>query len=106
LSSAKRVADTGVAIYFIRKGKQMCIHCDRWDRVEDNIHAIAKTIEAMRGIERWGTGDMVDATFTGVLAISAPDDWRTVLGHPTTLEQAEAAYRKAARSAPGHWRHR
>lgn len=56
--------DTGVAVYFERNGKQMCFACDRWDRVKDNIRAIQKTIEAMRGIERWGTGEMMDRAFS------------------------------------------
>lgn len=99
LASAKRVDDPAAAAYFTHKGKQMCFACDRWDRIEDNIYAISKTIEAMRGIDRWGTGDMLDAAFSGFIAIPPPDDWRTALGHPETLDQAEAAYRARARVA-------
>ena len=82
LASAKRVEDMGVAIYFTYKDKQTCFACDRWDRVEDNIYAVAKTIEAMRGIARWGTGDMLDAAFTGFTAIRGPGPthWRETLG--------------------------
>ncbi len=59
------VEDPGVAIYFEYQGTQHCIPCDRWDVVYDNIHAVGKTIEAMRGIERWGTFEMMKATFQG-----------------------------------------
>jgi hypothetical protein len=38
----------------------MCLACDRWDKVQDNIYAIAMTIEPLRGIERWGSGSMVE----------------------------------------------
>lgn len=99
LASAKRVDDVGVAVYFTRKGKKGCFACDRWDKVEDNIHSIAKTIEAIRGIERWGTGDMVEAALVGFALLSSPDDWRSELGHPTTREEAEAAYRQRSRTA-------
>src|SRR5262245_50062489 len=43
--------DRGAAVYFTHKGRQMCFACDRWDKVEDNLHAVSKTIEALRGIE-------------------------------------------------------
>lgn len=98
LASAKRVEDVGAAVYFMFCDRQMCFACDRWDRVEDNIHAIGKTIEALRGIDRWGTGDMLDAAFSGFVALPPPE-WRDVLGNPQTLDQAEAAYRVRARAA-------
>ena len=46
-------ADKGVAVYFDYRKRPMCFACDRWARIGDNIYAIAKTIEALRGIERW-----------------------------------------------------
>jgi len=61
----QKVEDTGVAIYFEYEGKQHCIPCDRWDKTGDNIHAVGKTISAIRGIERWGTHEMMKATFQG-----------------------------------------
>jgi hypothetical protein len=73
--------------------------CDQWDKVEDNILAIAKAIEAIRGIERWGTGDMVEAAFAGFVFLPSPDDWRSELGHPKTRAEAEAAYRQRSRTA-------
>lgn len=99
LASAKRVEDTGAAVYFLYKGKQTCFACDRWDKVEDNIYAIAKTIDAMRGIARWGTGDMLAAAFTGFTALPPPGNWRTVLGNPTSIEELDKNYRVLARLA-------
>lgn len=101
LASAKRVDDPGVAVYFTYKGKQTCFACDRWDKVEDNIWAVAKTINAMRGIARWGTGDMLDAAFTGFTALPPPaTGWRQVLDlNGGGIEQAEAKYRELARRA-------
>jgi hypothetical protein len=75
--------DPGVAVYFNYRKKQMCFACDRWAKVDDNMHAIALTIEALRGISRWGTGDMMEAAFTGFAALPAPvaggKPWRQVL---------------------------
>lgn len=42
--------DPGVAVYFMWQGKQMTFACDRWDKVKDNVRAIGKTIEALRGV--------------------------------------------------------
>lgn len=67
----QRIMDTGVAVYFNRQGQQQCIACDRWNTIRDNIQAIRKTVEALRGIERWGTGEMVDAAFQGFTALPA-----------------------------------
>lgn len=76
--------DSGVAVYFTYKKKSMCFACDRWAKVDDNMHAIALTIEALRGVSRWGTGDMMEAAFTGFTALPAPitgqKPWREVLG--------------------------
>jgi len=103
LAAAKRVDDVGVAVYFLYKGKQTCFACDRWDRVEDNIYAIAKTIDAMRGISRWGTGDMLDAAFNGFTALPPPssptENWRMVLGNATSVEELDKNYRAQARLA-------
>jgi hypothetical protein len=96
----RRVDDPGVAVYFRRKGADVCFACDRWDTVADNMRAIEKTIEALRGIARWGTGDMMEAAFRGFEALPAPS-WRDDLGlgPDATIEDAETSYRKRARSA-------
>ncbi len=70
LAGQRTPDDPGVAVYFLDKnGKQKCVACDRWNKVEDNIQSIRKTIEALRGIDRWGTGDMVEAAFSGFTAL-------------------------------------
>lgn len=90
--------DKGVAVYFSLKGRDMAFCCDRWDRVGDNIHAIALTIAALRGISRWGTGDMMAAAFTGYAALPPPASlpWRMVLGvkATATLAEVEMAYKR------------
>ena len=80
-------ADPAVAVYFQWRDRHMCFACDKWDRVKDNIQAVRKTIEALRGIERWGSGDMMAAAFSGFEALPSPnqiDHWRSILDCPNT----------------------
>jgi hypothetical protein len=103
LANQRQPEDVGVAVYFEHKGKQVCFACDRWKRIEDNMQAISKTIEALRGVARWGTGDMMEAAFKGFAALEAPDaskSWRAVMGfapgEPVDAETLKARYRKLA----------
>lgn len=89
--------DPGVAVYFTYQKRPMCFACDRWDEVGDNLRAIAKTIEALRGIARWGTGDMIQQAFTGFTALPVPESWWQVLGlkGPNVTEaEIKSAYRR------------
>jgi hypothetical protein len=72
--------DAGVAIYFEYKKHPYCFACDKYKCVWENMVAIRKTIEAIRGIERWGASDMMEKAFQGFVAIEASrDDWWVVL---------------------------
>lgn len=102
--AGQRVDDTGAAVYFMHKGRWVAFACDRWDRLACNIHAIAKTIEALRGIARWGTGDMLDVAIQGFVALPPPAPkrkWWDVLGvQPgAPIEVIEASYRALAKKA-------
>ena len=61
--------DKGVAIYFQYRKESIVICCDKWNKIEHNLWACAKTIEAMRGIERWGVSDFLKRSFTGFTAL-------------------------------------
>jgi hypothetical protein len=96
--------DPGVAVYFHIDGVPHCLPCDRWDRVEDNVAAVAKHIEATRGQLRWGVGD-VRAAFAGFRALPAKGETSTAVGAwwqvlqvaaDAPLEVAKAAYRALA----------
>ncbi len=76
-----RPEDCGVVAYFNWNQKQLAVPCDRWSSVEANVQAIALTIEAMRGMERWGAKHMIEAMFTGFkLLPSSNKKWNEVLG--------------------------
>lgn len=87
-ASQRTPADQGVAVYFNLNGRSQCFPCDRWTTIEHNLWAIAKSIEALRGLERWGAKTMVDAAFRGFQALPAPDGspmigrppWNVILG--------------------------
>lgn len=97
----RRAVDTGVAVYFTRKGRSVVLACDQFDQLHDNMRAIGKTIEAMRGIERWGASDMLDRAFTGFEALPAPEQWWQVLGLVQGADRAaiDTAYRRLALQA-------
>jgi hypothetical protein len=67
------VTDPGFAVYFERKGRQQCFALDKYTSIDDNIHAIELTIAALRGIERWGGAEMMDAAFSGFQALPSPE---------------------------------
>lgn len=96
----KEPDEKGVAIYFQYKEKSMCFACDRWNKIADNIQAVRKTIEAIRGIERWGGGTMMEEAFRGFEALPPPSKnkwWDTLGVNPyATAEEIKAAYRKKA----------
>lgn len=92
--------DPGVALYFCLAGKDTALACDKWDRVADNIVAIAKHIEALRGIERWGVGTREQA-FAGYQALPPPEQWWQVLdvSPSATPTEIDAAWREKMRGA-------
>lgn len=105
-AARRRMDDPGVAVYFELKGRPQVFACDKWETIPENIRAICKTIEALRGIERWGSGDMMERAFTGFAALpppitNLPRPWWDVLKvTPTTpLAAIEAQYRGLAKEA-------
>lgn len=93
-------SDPGVALYFKLKGRDTALACDRWVRVADNITALAKHIEAIRGMERWGVGT-VEQVFTGYQALPSPEQWWDVLGvdSDAAADLIERRYRLLAQTA-------
>jgi hypothetical protein len=100
-SGQKAPTDPGVSVYWNARGQknQRCIAIDRYDRVQDNLAAIAATLNAMRAIERHGGAEILDRAFTGFAALPAAEQpWQT-LGLETsrpTRAQIDDAYRRLA----------
>lgn len=67
---AANPVDPGAAVYFRVKGQPRVLACDKWDRLADNLAALAKHVEAIRGQVRWGVGS-IEQAFGGYLALSA-----------------------------------
>lgn len=108
-SNQRMPEDNGVAVWWKVKGEQRVIALDKYTKIEDNLHAIGKTLEAMRGIERWGGGEILNRTFTGFTALPSPDQvsaesWRQILDYyGDSIAVARDKYRQARKAAhPDH----
>jgi len=93
-ASSKVGGEVGVAVWFVLDGQERVNACDQYTTIAENMLAIAKTIEAIRGMARWGSSQLVSRAFAGftalppgsgeqVGAVPAPPrkrPWREVLG--------------------------
>lgn len=100
-ANQKQPADPGVALYFIFANKPRVVACDKWLTVEDNLWAIVKHIEALRGQERWGCGSL-ERAFAGYTAIPEKTgglSWWETLGvaFNASEEQVKDAYHAKAK---------
>lgn len=104
--------DPGVAVYWRlpKGGKTQSMAIDIYDRVADNIAAVALTLAYMRGIERHGGAEILERIFLGFQALPPPINagrpWWQVLeisqnGEPSSvsLDDAMDAYRRLAKTA-------
>lgn len=114
-SSQRKPKDVGVAVYFVRKNKDFCIACDKYDDVRSNMRAIGLALEGLRAVERAGVTELLDRAFQGFARLPAaivpvaPPDFRKVLcldkNWPWDLTEDEAHedlmmnYKVAAKSA-------
>ncbi len=103
LATGREPMDPGVAVWWVSKaGKEMVVACDRWDRFGANLQAINLTLEALRGLERWGSSTLVEKAFAGFAALPPGESgtpeaqlesmsWREVLGGswPEDIESAD-----------------
>jgi hypothetical protein len=96
-ASASNPSDPGAAVYFQLSGQPRVLATDRWDRLADNMAAIAGHIEAIRRIDRYGVGSMEQA-FAGYRQLSAIGErkpWYVVMGFrepPKDPASARAKY--------------
>ena len=112
-ASRREPDDTGVAVYFQRMpgSETVCLACDKFIHVWENMRALGKTLEAMRGIERWGSTELLNRAFVGFTALPSPDAkttppptprlWFEVLdvSPSAPVDVISAAYKAKARMA-------
>lgn len=103
-STQRDPSDPGIAVYWTQKrgSAPRCMAIDRYDRVADNLAAVAATLDAMRAIERHGGAEILNRAFTGFTAIEDQSKpWHVVLGVPAhaSTENVRRAYRRARSSA-------
>lgn len=98
--------DPGVAVYFRWDGIDCCIAVDLYSKVEDNLQAIARVLDAERTKLRHGGLNIVRAAFRGYAALPPPTSnpeiakpWWAVLGFSSrpSLDAAEIRYRDLAK---------
>ncbi len=100
-SDQARPSDPGAAVYFEDNNRRRCIAIDQYAAVEDNLAAIAATLDAMRAIERHGGAEILERAFTGFTALPAPGaarEWWEVLGVARTAstDEINSAHRRLA----------
>lgn len=66
--------DPGVAVYFHLRGHQRVFACDTWSSYFSNLQAINKTIQALRGVERWSTSEMLTRVYDGFKVMPVGED--------------------------------
>lgn len=98
----KEPANPGVALYW-KKGKDAqhkVIAVDLYDRIADNLAAIAATLDAMRAIERHGGAMILERAFLGFQCLPMPNTWRSCFAYSDdatpTIDEVKKVYRKKA----------
>ena len=101
-SGEREPDDPGTAVYWRTRDRDQVIAIDLYDRVADNLAAIAATLEAMRAIERHGGAQILERAFTGFVALPQASNWRTALDLPPdvrNLNVVEDKYRRLVSAA-------
>lgn len=98
-STYTKPADVGVAVYFTVDNKAMALCCDKWNTVEANLRALVMSVDAMRGLDRWGVSEIMNRAFMGFKALpekAASFPWWEILGlsRNCTRKEIEAGYKK------------
>lgn len=103
--SQRVTADTGIAVYFDWNNDTKVLCCDAYVHLDDNMQAIRKTLEALRGIDRWKASDILSRVFAGFAALPAAtivpykDIWKILdlEGMPANVQVVHDQYRIKAK---------
>jgi len=100
-SGQRMPEDPGVSVYWTRKGHQQVMAIDIYDRVQDNLAAVASSLNALRAIERHGGAQILDRAFAGFTALANPDTfdaWAELGLKPgSSAEEINSQFRKLSR---------
>lgn len=109
--TSRSPADPGVAVYFRWDGIDVCFPVDLYTKIESNLQAVARIVEAHRTILRHGGMNVMRASFRGYASLPPPKGpdgqlaapWRQVLfgdaGAQATLADVDRRYRELVKDA-------
>lgn len=80
--------DSGICVFFSMKGQPYAMACDTYDKLAQNIAAVANHIAAVRAIERYGVATAAE-TLQAFQALPAPKRPHEILGVPPGASAAE-----------------
>ena len=96
-SGQREPDDPGAALYFTWDDQPKVIAVDTFSRIPQNIAGIAASINALRALDRYGSG-LMNTALTGFAALPhlVDDPWYVVLDlHPdATASQVEESYKR------------
>lgn len=97
----KKIEEPGIAVYFAYNERDVVVCCDQYEYPWENMLALAKGIENIRGLSRWGISEFMDRAFSGFKAIpqeANQQEWFVVLGvnKNSGEQEIKTAYRKLA----------
>lgn len=104
-SNPGKIADHGATVWWLDNGELFFMANDQYDRVADNMCAIAATLEAFRTIARHGGYNTMKRAFKGFTPLPAPTEpqWWQVLevAENASFEMVEQGYkRKRSKAHP------
>jgi len=98
-SGQRAPEDPGAAVYWENaEGNALVVAIDLYTKVEHNLAAIAATLDALRGIERWGGAKILERAFTGFAALEHNPNgrWRDIIKYyGDNIDDAKQAFRVA-----------
>lgn len=98
---SKKIDEPGVAIYFKYNGRQVSMCCDQYKAVWENVYALAKGIEALRAITRYGISEFLERSFSGFAELPPSNGTPKTYTWWQVLEVSQSATRDEIKNA---WR--
>lgn len=107
----EKMPDPGIAVYFNKGKRLVCLPCDSYLRPWENVRAVGLSVAAFRSMERHGAHQVLDQAFEGFTALPSPDQasetkskgWWVVLGVSSSASKSMIieAYRDECRKRGG-----